>query len=219
MTTAASLLDALTTAYAAIDASYELSEGNRFESATAKQLKELEGLAGVSLPASLVDYLEHAALGHPFINNYTALSAEKALETARRYRDMLEDGAFVDHLQNITSWKDGRWDDGRIAHCYWNPAWIPIAEDSCGNLLCVDLTPGPQGKKGQLLWMEFQEGQGPYPSAFPTLDCLLRVHVELLKREHYTIDPGYPLEYEDLSPRKMAALLAELQRPAIGDAV
>ena len=31
--------------------------------------------------------------------------------------------------------------------------WIPFAEDSCGNLKCVDLSPGPKGAFGQVVAM------------------------------------------------------------------
>lgn len=46
----------------------------------------------------------------------------------------------------------------KIKPVYWHPGWFPVAMDSGGNLLCVDLDPGPAGTFGQLVWWEVHEG-------------------------------------------------------------
>jgi cell wall assembly regulator SMI1 len=34
---------------------------------------------------------------------------------------------------------------------WWSKAWIPFAEGPGGDLLCVDLDPGPKGHNGQVI--------------------------------------------------------------------
>lgn len=40
---------------------------------------------------------------------------------------------------------------GAIAPVWWSPYWIPIASDGSGNLVCIDMAPGPSGTVGQII--------------------------------------------------------------------
>lgn len=46
----------------------------------------------------------------------------------------------------------------RIKPVFWHPGWFPIAMDSGGNLMCVDLDPAPAGRFGQIVYWEMREG-------------------------------------------------------------
>jgi cell wall assembly regulator SMI1 len=39
----------------------------------------------------------------------------------------------------------------QIKHLWWNPKWIPVASNSSGDFLCVDLDPARGGKSGQVI--------------------------------------------------------------------
>ncbi len=51
--------------------------------------------------------------------------------------------------------------EGCTNDAWWDKKWVPFAEDSCADLICLDLNPGPKGNPGQLIWMEQQDGTGP----------------------------------------------------------
>ncbi|MGW0606609.1 SMI1/KNR4 family protein [Streptomyces sp. NPDC002640] len=50
-----------------------------------------------------------------------------------------------------------------------SPGWIVFGEDGCGDLLAVDLTPGPGGRAGQIVALPLDEPAGAHLVA----DCLL----------------------------------------------
>lgn len=41
--------------------------------------------------------------------------------------------------------------DAKIKADWWNPRWIPVASNSSGDFLCVDLDPQRGGKSGQVI--------------------------------------------------------------------
>ncbi|HXV91932.1 MAG TPA: SMI1/KNR4 family protein, partial [Pseudonocardia sp.] len=50
---------------------------------------------------------------------------------------------------------------------WWNPGWVPFAEDGGGNLYCVDLAPGERGVRGQVIRWEIHGGPcGPVAASF-----------------------------------------------------
>jgi len=46
----------------------------------------------------------------------------------------------------------------RIQPVKWHSGWIPLAQDGCGNLYCLDLAPGPAGIVGQVIRWEMAGG-------------------------------------------------------------
>lgn len=46
---------------------------------------------------------------------------------------------------------------GPVRDDWWNPAWIPLALDPAGNLLCVDLAPRAGGAPGQVIFWEHDD--------------------------------------------------------------
>lgn len=182
------VLKELAASYEAVSAKTPLRALERFEPASVEERAELARIAGTRLPAMLLSYLKRIDRSFPLMGGYDLLSPSQIVSRARDLKEMLDDGTFAPHLAKITGWADGRWDDDRFAHCYWNRAWIPIAEDACGNALCVDLDPGPEGEGEQIIAMEFQDGQGPYLHDITDLIALLGVHVEAIK------DGGYAVE-------------------------
>lgn len=75
-----------------------------------------------------------------------------------------------------------------IKPVWWNKAWVPFAEDSGGNLLCLDLDPGPKGKKGQVL--VFEMSMGPGPEGHASFGEWLADYRDGLKAGRFVVDDG-----------------------------
>lgn len=173
--------------------STEIANWTQFQPATDADVAALSAEIGCALPDDLVGWLRTVAAELPLAGNYTAQSAAWVLDDIQSTRTT----DFSQHHANITSWKDGRFDDGVIANTYWSPCWVAVAADSCGNQYCVDLAPGPNGTVGQVLAMEFQDGQGPYMADWPTLEAMLKAHISMLVNKSYTIDDEGFIEFDD----------------------
>lgn len=158
---------------------------NQFDPATPEQLATLEVCTGRPLTPQLKAWFETLDRALPLAGNYDAYSISRAIKN-------IEDTQTIDfsqHLTNILSWQDGRFDDGVLKRTYWQPQWVAIAQDSCGNEYCVDLDPGPSGQAGQMIAMEFQDGQGPYQATFwTTLEEMLEVHIAALADQKFELD-------------------------------
>ena len=163
-----------------VDAPY-----NQFKPATPEQLAALEAVTGQPTPPQLKAWFETLDRALPLAGNYEAYSISRAIKN-------IEDTQSIDfsqHLTNILSWRDGRFDDGVLKRTYWQPQWVAIAGDSGGNEYCVDLDPGPNGQTGQMIAMEFQDGQGPYQANFwTTLEEMLEVHIAALADQKFYLD-------------------------------
>ncbi len=114
-----------------------------------RKIHEVEMLMGKSIPddykSSLLRHNGNAAL-----SSYTYLSIENAISlySAMNEREIIEREIDDPESQLIQP----KW---------WHYGWLPFAEDSGGNLLCIDLDPGPKGKFGQILVVEADMGPGP----------------------------------------------------------
>jgi len=54
-------------------------------------------------------------------------------------------------------------EEGMIKAGWWHKEWIPIDADGAGNGACMDLAPGPKGKKGQIIDFDHESGpNGPH---------------------------------------------------------
>lgn len=186
------LLDRYTEALKGVGAAACFQPWASFEPASDAQLAELTDYLGVPLPADLEAWLRHVSRELPFVYNYSACAPGRLLERQRRTAEI----DFSRHLTNVRSWRDGRWDDGRITPVYWSPRWLPIAEDGCGNQVCVDLQPGPRGQLGQLLSMEFQDGQGPTLNPHRSLEAFVEAHLRWLAEGRFTVDDEGFIEFD-----------------------
>lgn len=45
-----------------------------------------------------------------------------------------------------------------IKPVYWNKHWVPVFNDSEGNSVCLDFDPDSSGKKGQLIYTDWERG-------------------------------------------------------------
>ncbi len=78
----------------------------------------------------------------------------------------------------------------QFRNVWWHHGWVPFAEDSGGNLLCIDLDPGPEGKAGQVLVWEM--AMGPGLAGADSLGTWLEDYCAGLKAGRFAVDEeGY----------------------------
>ena len=163
-----------------------------FEPANDEELGVLAKEVSCELPEELILWLRTVRNELPFGGNYAANKLGTMVRSIQETRKV----DFNEHLANIISWEDGRFDDERIARTYWQPQWVPLAQDGCGNEYCYDLAPGSSGQVGQIIAMEFQDGQGPYLARWGSLEERLRYHLEALANGKYTMDEEGFIEFD-----------------------
>jgi len=71
----------------------------------------------------------------------TLANAIKAWKQITRDNEDLDDAA--DEVEDVAA--------PQIGPAWWNPAWIPVASNSSGDYLCVDLAPAAAGTRGQII--------------------------------------------------------------------
>jgi uncharacterized protein len=149
-----------------------------------EELTELEQNIGFSLPE---DYRESLKIynGEFYVSDYQYISAELVYDRWSSMKELLEDGVFNDFKINYPEKKI-------IQNTWWNIGWIPFAEDSCGNKLCLDMNPGINGVKGQVIFWE--TGEGPIPSKYLSFRDWLEAYKNDLYHGKYEVDEAGYLE-------------------------
>lgn len=168
------------------------TDSERLETCGDTEIADLVAFLGRSLPPDFEAWLRHVDRRLPLIDNYEICEPKHVLAGI----EMDAEADYSEQLVTIKRMEDGRFDDGRLAVAYWQPHWIAIAADSCNNQFCVDLASGPNGVDGQLIEMEFQDGQGPYLSQYATLRAMLEAHIQMLTDKRYSFDDEGFIEYQ-----------------------
>ena len=80
-------------------------------------------------------------------DGYRLLPLKEILAEWKRWKKLTDMGEF----KNMKSGPDkGIRDD------WWNPGWVPFADNGMGDLFCVDLAPTPAGTAGQVITMNHE---------------------------------------------------------------
>jgi cell wall assembly regulator SMI1 len=143
--------------------------------ATEAELAELAAYLGHPLPSALAAMLR-VANGDFYIGEYVTLSTQAIARTWDIGSQLVADGTYARFEPHYES-------GGALKPGWWHLGLIPVLEDSCGNQLCIDLDPGPNGAMGQMVWWEIHEG--PIPHGADSLHTLLRIHWEHLSSGKY----------------------------------
>ena len=143
-------------------------------------IRALEKTIGVRLPRPLVTSLRiHDGMpwGSHFIDSHWLLSTD---EMAKWWR-ICVGAPWQDPGPRFT---DAKRIKGDIR---WRDKWVPIAVDLGGNLIGVDLDPGPAGTQGQVFpWKNY--GDPPSRVIAPSFAAWMdSIASELLPR-HFTLD-------------------------------
>lgn len=143
--------------------------------ASVQRIAKLERAIGRRLPGDLRAHLRmFGGRGKVDFREYDGMTVEQILERWQGLEQLRRDGTFKTAKPHELS-KEA--DEVRFA--WWHGGWIPFAEDSGGNLLCVDLDPGPRGRSGQVLGWEIHGG--PVGPRAPSFDAFLRDYADQLE--------------------------------------
>ena len=140
--------------------------------ATPARIAALEKECGVELPEELRRQLARFDGNAPFFE-YTGLPVARIEEWRANLLGMLARGELGERGDQGSG-------DGRVRDVPYDGAWIPFAQDGGGNLLCIDLAPGPHGVRGQVIQREIHGG-GAFQRA-TSLGAFLRAYRDELSR-------------------------------------
>ena len=151
------------------------------QGATVEEIKTLEERIGLTLPEDFVAFLM-VHNGEMWFNSYKYIGTEQIYQIWLTLNQILEEGVF----SNIQI--DSR-SQGIIKNTWWDSHWIPFAEDSGGNLNCIDLAPDVNGSIGQVIYWEKIEG--PLPSGCQSFFAWFRDMKKGLGRYYVVSEDGY----------------------------
>jgi cell wall assembly regulator SMI1 len=147
--------------------------------ASEQQLNDFETRVGFSLSK---DYWASLKIhnGNVYVHDYCYLSLEGVLVNWEIMTNLVKRGDFDDRSSL---------GQGVIQNVWWHSKLIPFAEDSAGNQLCIDMSPGPDGVLGQIVYYETEEGLlvSPYTSF---LEWLTNYRDELYQGM-YKVEDGF----------------------------
>lgn len=146
--------------------------------ATEQELKEFEKKTGLKLPDDYRASLKRHN-GEVSLTSYTYLSVTGSFTDWEMMTQLDEQGKFKDAEIEGTS-------DLKLKPVWWSKGWIPFAEDSGGNMLCLDSDPGKRGRIGQVLYMELQGG--PRASKYKSFGEWLDRYRKDLYQGKYEVD-------------------------------
>ncbi|NTX51038.1 ankyrin repeat domain-containing protein [Myxococcus sp. CA039A] len=147
---------------------------------TEARVVALEKALGTPLPLDFRAFLLRFGGGAPAgtpglsVSEYEVLPVDQILSTWKGLRKLVEKGTFkkAEPHELSKSQKDVKW-------TWWHPGWVPFAQDGGGNLKCVDLDPGPEGKRGQVIGWEIRGG--PLSPYAPSMDAFFEHYLEGLE--------------------------------------
>ena len=118
--------------------------------ASQEEIDSLEAGTGARLPEEYKASLKRHN-GKARVQHYRLLSAADALSSWSSMRKLSDQGTFA---ANEVVYGEG----GEFQNTWWHPGWIPVAEDSGGNLILVDTAPAERGTQGQIIQWDTVEG-------------------------------------------------------------
>lgn len=145
-------------------------------------IDRLEVAIGLPLPPELraLLALHDGQRVPPFLGTvagFLLLSCEEAARIWREQGELLDAGDLA---------RPGRCPDETVQPVWWSKRWIPFAEGGGGDLLCVDLGPGPRGLTGQVLRF-WHDGEQRAQLA-PGVEALLASFLADLRRGVYRVN-------------------------------
>jgi cell wall assembly regulator SMI1 len=151
------------------------------------ELEELVKAFGRRLPK---DYLVSIALhdGNASLNEFTYLPLRSVLEIWEAMNESEAAGEFGERTIDAPEAKV-------VKPVWWHKGLIPFAQDGAGNLLCIDLDPGPKGSNGQIT--RFERNMGPAPTEHRSFGGWLTAYRDAVRagdfkigRDQYLRDVG-----------------------------
>jgi cell wall assembly regulator SMI1 len=129
------------------------TEGDDPASASADQLQQFEAAIGVKLPKDVREsyrVYNGQCAGPGIVYGLAVQPLSDCLQQwqswVKGYGMSQRDGSATDFDSACSSFPVGF-----VRPVYFDPGWIPLTYDSGGNHVGVDLNPGPQGRRGQVI--------------------------------------------------------------------
>lgn len=119
------------------------------EGATNEQIEELESKCHVQLPECFkASYEIHNGSGAPLFDGLQFMTIKEIIGEWTMLKDIVDENDTHDeydaHDQNKTP--------SKFLNKWWDPKWIPFANDNSGNNIVVDMAPGEEGVMGQVFF-------------------------------------------------------------------
>lgn len=144
-----------------------------------------------------------------FCFSFRCLTLKQSAGRRGSMNELLNNGTF-DKSFKVRE-KADNWENNKLKKVWWSSKWIPFAEDSAGNMFCIDLDPGKAGKKYQVINMEIQDGQGPYCSdIYDNFVDFLEKHLGYLQNGQYMAEDGEVMIDPIYQSKKLIRLLINL---------
>ncbi|WP_391557905.1 SMI1/KNR4 family protein [Robertmurraya sp.] len=122
--------------------------------ASESEITELETALGVTLPEDLKESLRihngQSGDSQWLVAGWELLSTQRILDEWNVWKELNDKESFKE------------WDvepQEGVANVWWQPAWIPLTYNGCGDHHCLDLAPTNKGKNGQIIsmWHDSEE--------------------------------------------------------------
>ncbi|TXK74614.1 SMI1/KNR4 family protein [Paenibacillus sp. N3.4] len=118
------------------------------QGASELEISGLETAVGYELPSDLKESLRihngQSGDSQWLIAGWELLSTARILEEWNVWKGLYDKESFKE-------W-DVKSQEG-VANVWWQPAWIPLTYNGCGDHHCLDLAPANGGKNGQIITM------------------------------------------------------------------
>ncbi|HEY9779743.1 MAG TPA: SMI1/KNR4 family protein [Leptolyngbyaceae cyanobacterium] len=158
--------------------------------ATEEEIERTEEFLGVAFPEdvkdsyrihngqkSCFDTLDRQQWDYCLIDYWHLLSLARIKDEWGVWKEILDRGGLGDNYMTL--------ENGEVCEC-WNPRWIPLTSNFCGDHHCLDLSPSLRGTKGQIIQMWHDiDIRG---IVAPSFKAWLETFAEDLEAGHYAYD-------------------------------
>lgn len=157
--------------------------------ATDAEIASTEEFIGISFPDDFKDsYRIHNGqraydetpdgqqIDYCLMDMWQLLSLDRIKDEWSCWKGLLDDGTFDD--SNITL-------DNGVETGWWNPLWIPLTSDFCGDHHCLDLSLGGSEEQIIMMWHDIDTRE----IVAPSFKAWLEAFADDLEAGHYAFDP------------------------------
>lgn len=167
---------------------FTLNQYHEFPVATLEEIQDFEQKIGVDLPQDFKDFLLYCNFQLQITGNFNTYEFELMRDRWESWAKSLANGVFERRLTKPDSGDNSGMEQKIIKQNWWNNKWIPFAEDSGGNLFCIDLDPAEHGTFGQIIQMEMSSG--PFFEGSKSITEFCAKQLNFIKNNQYTVDSG-----------------------------